>query len=348
MKIPVTIFTGFLGAGKTTIISSLLKQCPERRIVVIVNEFGNISLDGPSIANASADGDIEIIDFTGELIAYSSDDKFDQVLEALAQRGSEIDHVIVETSGLAAPTAVCERLALGSKKFALDAVITVVDAAELPLYESSTLSKQQVFDSQLAAADIVVLNKIDGIPSDRLPQLEERLRALSPTVRFVEPANEGKVNHKLLLSMHLYSTRQMQALGVTHAQPETEQKDEPHSHDGWGPHEHGLRTHQHLHTQDPGWLSFVLHCHDKPEFSVIQNAIKQVVDDQPLFRVKGYVETADCGLQELQCVGNRVRLSAPPAATDRQDKSEIVFIGYNVVRDRVATTLSQSTNSQWH
>jgi cobalamin biosynthesis protein CobW len=371
MKIPVTIFTGFLGAGKTTIIQATLKQCLDRKFAVIVNEFGSVSIDGPIITQSDETGHIEVTNVTGGLIAYSSDDEFDKVVAELGARGSELDHLIIETSGLAVPTAIVERLAMCSDRFALDAIVAIIDTPQLlAKSDNPEVAVSGVFINQLDAADIVVLNKIEGIATNTLLRAEESLRTLSPRLRFVELAHNGRLDQNLLLDVHLYATKHMQALGFT-TMPMRDSIDKDHEHDGWAPHDHGLHTHQHIHEHDPGWLSFALQSHQPQSIPLLVNAIETLTKNQPLFRVKGFVRTADNNEHELQCVRDRVQLTAravePHGARPAHhnsaehehhhshehghqyfhETSEIVFIGYNIVRNDVVSVLNNITKTQW-
>src|SRR5262249_2271603 len=156
------------------------------------------------------------------------------------------DHVIIETSGLAAPTAVMQRIAAEplNDKFILDAVVTVIDVPWL--LESSVLqdpSTAPVFSSQLTAADIIVLNKIDDLSSHQLETAADLVRTSAPSVRFLELAHHAHLEASLLLGMHLHEPRHQV---FAHAVSTAEATADGHSHSGLGAHEHGLLTHTHM------------------------------------------------------------------------------------------------------
>jgi cobalamin biosynthesis protein CobW len=111
MKIPVTIITGFLGSGKTTLLCNLLKQSPDRRLAILVNEFGEVSIDGALLRTAGGVG-AEIHDLPNGCICCTVQDDFLPIMKRLQARKDEIDHVLIETSGLALPTPVMQALAL--------------------------------------------------------------------------------------------------------------------------------------------------------------------------------------------------------------------------------------------
>src|SRR5271170_66425 len=141
-KIPVTTVTGFLGAGKTTLLSNLIKEKASRRFAVLVNEFGEVSVDGATLRKQSPEEGIEIHDLTNGLVAYGSDQMFAPAMLAISERAHSIDHVLIETSGLALPTAIMEALRQPelASRFILDATIAVVDT---PLLLSGTFSDDE-------------------------------------------------------------------------------------------------------------------------------------------------------------------------------------------------------------
>ena len=133
MKIPVTIVTGFLGSGKTTLICGLLRKNPDRRLAVLVNEFGEISVDGALLRTAGEECGVEIHDLPNGCICCTIKDDFLPVMKQLQGRKHEIEHVLIETSGLALPTPVMRALAWPEIRndFHLDSVLAVVDTPEL-------------------------------------------------------------------------------------------------------------------------------------------------------------------------------------------------------------------------
>jgi len=217
--IPVTIVTGFLGSGKTTLLSSLIKSRQTRRLALLINEFGEVSIDGALIYD-SADGNdqIRIHDFPYGLIAYGDDEHFIPTMLAIAKRRANVDHVLIETSGLALPTAVMELLQSPelAGDFILDATLAVVDT---PLLLSDQFDRglsidspqaavadsvATLFEQQLEYADVVVLNKIDELDEDALLLAEHRVRDRAPNVRFLELAYNAQLDIRLALGLRLH------------------------------------------------------------------------------------------------------------------------------------------------
>ena len=325
-QIPVTILTGFLGSGKTTILSNLLKKTQGRRLAILINEFGEVSIDGALMRQGRDASTVEFHDLTQGLVAYSGDAMFLPTLKGIAARKSRIDHVLIETSGLAAPTAVMQALQ-GEElnaDFVLDATVAVVDT---PLFLSQAFeatggepygdasadrSIAELFDLQLNSADVVILNKIDALGDDELLQAEERLRTRSPSIRFVEVARQAYVDVRLILGLRLH---QAVSDPLRHAPPSTlgtsvladHSRLDGHAHSGLGAHEHGLMTHKHFHEQDPGWLACALRSWQPQNPQVVRMALTQVAASQPLLRVKGFLRQAEDGKSYLvQGVRSRV------------------------------------------
>ncbi|EOA03173.1 G3E family GTPase [Herbaspirillum frisingense GSF30] len=210
--IPVTVVTGFLGAGKTTLLRALVQRRQSRRLALLINEFGEVAIDGDLLrAEGDGQGQVQIQDFAHGLIAYGEDEQFVPAMLALAARRAQIDHVLIETSGLALPSAVMEVLQSPelAPHFVLDATLAVVDTPLL--LEEAFASGDAVRDAtaslfrqQLECADVVVLNKIDGMDEAPLLQAEATVRALAPNVRFLELAYGARLDIRLALGLRLH------------------------------------------------------------------------------------------------------------------------------------------------
>lgn len=222
MKIPVTIVTGFLGSGKTTLICGLLKKNPDRRLAVLVNEFGEVSVDGALLRSAGSECGVEIHDLPNGCMCCSVNDDFLPIMRQLQARKHQIDHVLIETSGLALPQPVMSALNWPEVRadFQLDAVITVVDVPQLaagaleagkpvpggnsPDAPPHAEAVDAILLQQLENADVVVLNKIDDLNEDQLLEAEEAIRARAPKVRFMELAHHAQLDTRLVMGLHLH------------------------------------------------------------------------------------------------------------------------------------------------
>ena len=176
-SIPTTVLTGFLGAGKTTLLNRILADPGSGRVAVIVNEFGDVGIDG-QLTTSTAETVIEINNgcicckVRGDLIA---------ALGELLGSGLAFDRVVIETSGLADPAPVIQSFVLDEvlrARFALDAIVTVVDARNLPMQLAHDEAREQI-----AFADVVLLNKVDLEPPPLVNAVETEIRRLNPLAR---------------------------------------------------------------------------------------------------------------------------------------------------------------------
>jgi len=386
-RLPITIVSGFLGAGKTTILSNLIKSVGDSRLAVLVNEFGSVSIDELILERQSGNKTAEFFRITNALVAYAGDDKFDQCMTALHDR-TDVDHVMIETSGLAVPSAIIEKLLLPnvSEDFVLDAVLLVVDTPDLLKGLQAPLA--EVFKAQLLCADVAILNKIDELNEDDFLRAESIIRGLSPNLRFIELARQAKVDPRVALGLNLnqptFGDVSNRVSGVSRAGVSNQNG---HEHSGLGPHEHGLLTHQHIHEHDPGWVSFVLRTSELQDQDELVDGLQEICGSEQVFRVKGSVFVM--GVKEkllFQAVGSRV--SASPFQTgDRHDRElvhshehshgqahdhghsdghlhehdhahshnagmdrhgELVIIGYHIDRKQICTRLEEYTHTLWY
>jgi cobalamin biosynthesis protein CobW len=368
--IPVTIVTGFLGSGKTTLLSSLIKSRQTRRLALLINEFGEVSIDS-ALINDSVDADehVRIHDFPYGLIAYGDDKHFIPTMQAIAGRRANVDHVLIETSGLALPTAIMELLQTPelAEDFILDATLAVVDtplllsdqfdrdlSADSP-YAAVQDSVATLFEQQLEYADVVVLNKIDTLDEDALLLAEQRVRDRAPNVRFLELAYNARLDIRLALGLRLhqptftaYNHRftPLTAPGSDTPTLTNHVRLNGHTHSGLAGHSHGLATHKHFHEQDPGWLSFVLRSQEPQQAETLKHALIEVAKAEPLLRCKGFIKTAPDQSVLVQGVRTRVVISADTAQQPAKE-SELVFIGYHLNRNTVAALLSELTGRVW-
>jgi cobalamin biosynthesis protein CobW len=377
MKIPVTIVTGFLGSGKTTLICGLLKKNPDRRLAVLVNEFGEVSVDGALLRTAGQECGVEIHDLPNGCICCTIKDDFLPVMKQLQSRKHEIEHVLIETSGLALPAPVMRALAWPEIRndFHLDSVLAVVDTpqllsgnfesgkpipgAQLAEMPDHAASVDLILNQQLENADVVVLNKIDTLEDESLMKAEELVRLKATKVRFLELAYNAELDTRLCMGLNLresdtLSHEQHHHGPVEHAPAELDRplqnqgQFDGHAHTGLGAHEHGEHTHEHFHEHDTGWQSFVLHSHELQNSERLKAAMREVTLQQPILRAKGFAAVA--GKQHrlvVQAVRNRVQTYFEQQGPDVSE-SRIVFIGYHPNRNVITNLMSELTDTEWH
>ncbi len=176
--IPVTVLTGFLGAGKTTLVNHVLSVSHGRKLAVIVNEFGEIGLDDALIVGAAED----VVEMSNGCLCCTVRADLMTSLRALLARAPDLDGVLVETSGLAHPGPVAQTFYADPflvEHLKLDGIVTVVDALHAPLH----LDESVECAAQIASADVLLLNKTDLAAPDDVEALEARLAAMNPLAR---------------------------------------------------------------------------------------------------------------------------------------------------------------------
>jgi cobalamin biosynthesis protein CobW len=245
-RVPVTLLTGFLGAGKTTLLRALLTQADGRRIAVIVNEFGDAGFDGGLVeecaAQACAAGDI--VELTNGCICCTVADDFIPTMDRLLSRERPLDAIVIETSGLALPQPLLKAFAWPAVKTraTVDGVVTVVDALALSegrvtLDEDAVAAQraaddslehddpiEEVFEDQLACADLVVLSKSDLVSQAALAQIEARLQAvLRPGVGIVR--SKGDLTAAVLIGLNSAAENDIAARAGHHGE------EDEHDHD---------------------------------------------------------------------------------------------------------------------
>jgi G3E family GTPase len=177
-RIPVTIITGFLGAGKTSLLNKLIGKYPEKKFAVIENEFGETGIDGGLIAAASD----AIFELSNGCICCSLGEDFLQTLEKLLGSSYEFNHLLIETTGIADPSAIVDAFISGNsiqQKFRIDSVVCVADAANM----EDLINDQPEIRKQLALADLVLINKTDCVHPNYLTELSSVILEINPMAR---------------------------------------------------------------------------------------------------------------------------------------------------------------------
>jgi cobalamin biosynthesis protein CobW len=222
-RVPCTIVTGFLGAGKTTLIRHVLAHANGRRLAVIVNEFGDVGIDGEILKGCGDEAcpQENIVELANGCLCCTVADDFVPALDTILARKPSVEHIVIETSGLALPKPLVQAFhwpAIKSR-VTVDGVVAVVDGAALaegrPAADLDALARQraadtaldhddpieEVFDDQIACADLVVLNKrdlLDTVGTERA--IATIVKALPRAVKIV-PVADGKVDPAALLGL---------------------------------------------------------------------------------------------------------------------------------------------------
>jgi cobalamin biosynthesis protein CobW len=247
-KLPATIVTGFLGAGKTTLIRHLLRTANGRRLALVINEFGDIGIDG-EILKGCGDAtcpEENIIELANGCICCTVADEFLPTMLALLERPERPDHIVIETSGLALPkplvqafnwpdirtrvtvdgvVAVVDGAAVAEGRFATDLTALRAQQAADPSFDHES-PLEELFEDQLAAADLVVLNKADLLDDPALERVAATLRAeLRPAAKLVR-TRQGAVDAEVLLGLGIATETEIDSRHSHHDGEEDHDHDE--------------------------------------------------------------------------------------------------------------------------
>ena len=309
-KLPVTIVTGFLGSGKTTLLRHMLDNAQGRRIAVIVNEFGELGIDGDilkqcSIGCTEEEANGRVYELANGCLCCTVQEEFFPVMRELVARRGDLDHILIETSGLALPKPLVQAFQWPEIRTActVDAVITVVDspavaAGTFAAYPDQVDAQRkldpnldhesplhELFADQLASADLVVLNKADLIDADGLAKVRAEVAEELPAAVKVIEASSGKLPLEVLLGLGAESEQHIDARPTHH--------DAHHDGDDHDDHDHD---------------AFDSISIDLPESDerVLIEALNQLVVEYGILRVKGFAAIAGKPMRLLiQGVGTR-------------------------------------------
>jgi cobalamin biosynthesis protein CobW len=222
-KIPTTIVTGFLGAGKTTLVRNLIENARGRRLALLINEFGDVGVDGEILRGCGIETCPEenIIELANGCICCTVADDFVPAIEALLARPQKPDHIVIETSGLALPKPLVKAFDWPSirSRLTVDGVVTVVDGAAVaagrfaddPVAVAAQRADdpaldhdnplEEVFEDQLLCADMVVLNKVDLLSDAEREETHAKIAAVLPLAVKIVTTSEGRVDANVLLGL---------------------------------------------------------------------------------------------------------------------------------------------------
>ena len=199
-KIPVTVITGYLGSGKTTLLNHILSGQQGRKVAVIVNEFGEVGIDGQLIVQDG--GDEQLIEFNNGCLCCTVRGDLIETITKLQERAGELDAIMIETTGLADPAPVASTFFVSEEIRAstrLDSFVTVVDAVNLEKNLEQSVEAQE----QVAFADIVLVNKTDLVSEEALTRVERRVRSLNPLAT-IHRCEQGIVDLGLILNSNAF------------------------------------------------------------------------------------------------------------------------------------------------
>ena len=332
-KVPVTVVTGFLGAGKTTLIRHLLEGAHGRRLALIINEFGDVGVDGDILRSCGIESCPEenIVELANGCLCCTVADDFVPAIEALLAREPRPDHIVVETSGLALPKPLVKAFDWPAirARVTVDGVVAVVDGAAVAegrfADDPAKLAAQrqadgaldhdnpleEVYEDQLLCADLVVLNKADLLAPERLEAVAAEIRATIPRAVKVVTTREGRIDAAVLLGLG--------------AAAEDDLANRPSHHDAEEGHDHD------------DFDSFVLDVPALDDPEAFTRKLAGVAERHGVLRTKGFLAVAGKPMRLLvQGVGSRFRQQFDrPWGPGEARRGRLVVIGEKGI-DRAA------------
>ena len=325
-KIPATVITGFLGAGKTSIIRHLLENAGGRRIALIINEFGDVGIDSEILKGCGIENceDEDILELANGCICCTVADDFVPTMEALLSRENKPDQIVIETSGLAMPKPLVKAFNWPDirTRVTVDAVVTVVDgpavagglfasdpeAVRAQREEDDALEHEspleELFEEQLGCADMVVINKTDLLGTAALDQVTaEVTEQLRPSVKVVTAAH-GAVDPKVLLGLGAAAEDDLDA--------------RPSHHDGVDDHDHD------------DFDTFSVEVTDSLSVDELLRRLSAAIAEHDVLRVKGFAHIPGKDMRLLiQAVGQRIQHYFDRDWREGEDRcTRLVVIGH--------------------
>jgi cobalamin biosynthesis protein CobW len=338
-KIPVTIITGFLGAGKTTLIRHLLQNNQGRRIAVLVNEFGEVGIDGELLRDCQVCDEPEtdtqtIVELTNGCLCCTVQEEFLPTMQELLKRRDRIDSIVIETSGLALPKPLVQAFRWPEIRAGatVDGVVTVVDCealaagqfvgnlADLEAQRQADESLEhetpleELFEDQLACADLVLMTKADRVDEATQQKIQQTLyQTLNPGVKLV-PCFQGKIHPDLLLGFN--------------AAVEDHLDQRPSHHD-----------HEEEHDHDDTVNSVCITLEQTFPPDALISALKTLMQTHTIYRIKGFVAVPDKSMRlVLQGVGQRFdTFYDRPWQVTEPRQTRLVFIGESLDAHQLST-----------
>ena len=308
--IPASILTGFLGAGKTTLLNYILGQQHGYKFGIIVNEIGEIGIDGQLVENQRE----EIVQMNNGCVCCTVRKDLVKGIQQLLKRGG-FDYLLIETTGIAEPGPIAQtfmNIPQLQQMVRLDSIITVVDAEQIHRQMKDTETARE----QIAMADFVLLNKTDLVPAEKLDSLEQEIRSLNPHTQIFR-TNKSQVNLKQLLDMNAFDVDHKLTVNPDFL---NEFKN--------GRHHDDIVSHA---------FQF-----DKPfEVEKLESFVQRLSEEEKVFRSKGIVWIAQNPRRAVfHGVNNRFTIFWDRLWNkDEARKSQLVFIGKDLQKEKIGKQL---------
>jgi cobalamin biosynthesis protein CobW len=341
-KIPATIITGFLGAGKTTLIRHMLQNAQGRRIALIINEFGDLGVDGDILKGCGDETcrEEDVMELSNGCICCTVADDFIPTMEKLLAREDRPDHIVIETSGLALPQPLVRAFNWPgiSTQVTVDGVVTVVDGkavtegrfahsvaavdAQRQLDENldHETPLSELFEDQIACADMIVVNKTDLLEGAEAEALVGTLRESSRSGVQVVTTSMGKLPVDVLLGQGIGAESDLDSRHELHHHHHDHSDEHEHEHE----HDH---DHHHDHDHD-AFESFVVTLGEITDPKAFSDQVSTIISAHDILRLKGFAAVSGKPMRlTLQAVGPRVETYFDQPFGDTARATRLVVIG---------------------
>ena len=344
-RLPVTVITGFLGAGKTTVLRHLLTRGGQR-LAVMVNEFGSVGLDGDLIRSCGfcpeEDVDGRLVELNNGCLCCTVQDDFLPTMETLLERADQLDGIVVETSGLALPRPLLQALdwpAIRSRVH-VNGVVTLVDgealAAGSPVADAEALERQraedpsldhltaidELFEDQLQAADLVLISRADCLDASAMAEVQGRIQGKVRPGTALLPVSRGQVETSVVLGLEHKPTAQ--------AHTHHDHHDHDHDHGDHSHHDHSHHDHSHV-----AMVGSNVRVEGALDRQALEELLPSLVSNHQVVRLKGRVWLPSKALPlQIQMVGPRLNswFEAAPSHAWRPDQgcgADLVVLALN-------------------
>jgi G3E family GTPase len=325
VRIPATILTGFLGSGKTTLLNRILAANPGLRIAIIVNELGDVGIDGGLIEQTDPGARSDIVELTAGCICCTIRGDLLVGLRRILQRDEPPEYLIIETTGIADPLPVAQTLFIPglTQIVRLDGIVTLVDADQV----RGQVRESEMVAAQIEFANMILLNKVDLVAPDDLAVIEEGLRKLNPYAPILR-CSHGDVDLRLLLDVGAFRVDDRFTDGAERWLVEEAAHDHDHAHHAG-----------HLDAEEITTVSFVT-CEpfDVQRLEAFWGALPETCfRGKGVLNIQGYEER--CVFHQ---VGARVLIEAQrPWRAEETRESRLVFIGKALDSEAICAKLRE-------
>ena len=346
MKIPTTVITGFLGSGKTTLIRQLLQNTERKRIALIINEFGDLGVDGDILKGCGDETCTEedIMELSNGCICCTVAEDFIPTLTKLLEREVKPDHIVIETSGLALPQPLIRAFNWPeiSTQVTVDSVITVVDgdaankgqfSSNLEAIEKQRLNDEnldhetpisELFEDQLTCADLIIINKSDLISVAEIDALKTKLGSKTRKGVKIIQSTMGNVPSKVLLGQNVNAEKDIQSRHEIH-------------------HDHHHDDHHHDDHHHDDFESFIVNLPEITDQKEFLKRMEGVIVNHSILRLKGFASIEGKPLRmTIQAVGPRIETYFENSKSENNaHETQLVVIGSSGLdKDAISSSLA--------